>query len=120
MIAQCALAQGNQPPGDDSLFSKYALPLVHQFTPDKPYYVVESQMGVSRRIRVVRQLNQKIAIIEVNSPEDLESLRHEARVAEALDSWKFSPSTERRLLLRGSQQQFIISSSNIDRAVEFS
>ncbi|HYK46417.1 MAG TPA: S8 family serine peptidase, partial [Parafilimonas sp.] len=119
ITAQCAVAQDNRQDNGDSLFAKYAVASDHSFLATRPYYVIQWPTTLRKNIRIARQLDEKVAIIEVTTREDLESLRHEAKIAEALDSWKFSPSAERRLSANHQQQQFIISSSNIDVLLSF-
>lgn len=114
LTAQHADAQQNEKTNRDNLFHKYATKTIQDFTSTRPYYIIAWEEAVPPGVKVIRQLDGRTAIIELKNQQALELLKQQVRIAEAIDEWKFSPSTEQQITKDNKEQQFILSSPDTD------
>jgi hypothetical protein len=78
-----------------SAFKKYAA-AINRFIVGHSYYIIEWKDALPVNIHIVRQLNANTAIINLNSKEEFGIIKPiYFKIAEAIDTWKFSPSAER-------------------------
>ncbi len=84
----------------DSTFKKNADTIVHPYQQTKPYYITTWEGVVpnpiaSGSIKLVRQLDDKMAIIEINNQVSLDAIKQQTKIAPANDHWKLSSFVER-------------------------
>lgn len=118
LIQWQALAQQNVKAIADSLFKRTTDTTSTHFTEIRPYYILQWENAKPGSIKIIRQLTEKIAIIEINSPSELLLLKQQNRIAAANDLWKYSPFAEQSIELHNNiQQQFILSGVNTDALI---
>jgi hypothetical protein len=88
-------AQENTIAYRDSTFKKNADTIVHPYQQTRPYYIITWEGAIpnpiaSGSIKLIRQLSDKIAIIQINSPVALDAIKQQAKIAPANDHWKLS------------------------------
>src|SRR5690349_5539807 len=95
-------AQVNTRAYRDSIFNKYAVNPFHQLKGGRPYYVIAWDSAIPQNMNIIRQLGERVAVIALTSQRAFDSLK-QMRIAEAADSWKFSPSAA--LLLKNTNRE---------------
>jgi hypothetical protein len=113
-----AIAQQNEKIVADSLFKRNTDSANFQFSESRPYYIFqwENQKPVS--VKIIRKLNEKIAIIEVYNPSEFGLLKQQNKIAAANDQWKYSPFAEQSIEKANNiQQQYILSGLNCEQLV---
>src|SRR5690348_15195267 len=113
IIQLCVHAQVNTKLYRDNIFDKYALKQVYQFKEGRTYYIIEWDSAPPKDIKIIRQLDERTAIVELKSPQAF-GLLQATRIAEANDKWKLSPPAERLMKNMNREHPFIISSFNTD------
>ncbi len=114
LMQEYGTAQINAKVYQDSIFNKYATKLNQPYTTDRYYYVMKWEGASPQDSRIIRQLDERMAIIEVNSLEKFASLKQQTKIALATDQWKFSSSAGSQFEKNNKEQQFILSSLNTD------
>ena len=104
-------AQKKETPGHD-MFSKHVLQ--DEYNNKKLYYVFDLKNGIPASIKIVRKLDDDLAIICVDNLKAFNELKLQSRIAIANDNWKLSPSMEKWPQNRSSRQRFILSGVHID------
>jgi hypothetical protein len=94
LITSSIKAQKDRRAYEDSVFEKNTDNTHLSFNPARPYYIVKLKEDIPGSMNVIRQLDKGIAIVEIRSVEELETLKAKTRIASANDHWKFSPLTE--------------------------
>ena len=98
----------------DSLFKVYAAYPLHNFSPAEPYYIISWKKAIPQNIKIIRQLDEKLAIVQLTSQSMFDLLKQNAIIAEARNEWKFSPFAEQLILHHKKEQSFIISALSVD------
>src|SRR6185503_10437199 len=70
---------------------------VRGFDPTRPYYVGLWKERIPDLTKAVRRLNEQVAIIEINSQTEFDSIKQHAILSAANDNWKFTSFAERML-----------------------
>ncbi len=89
LVQYQALAQKNTIAYRDSLFTKYADNGVHHYAGSDRYYICSWEKTPSS-IKIIRPLDEGLAIIEVSSQEVFDELQRHSKVAPATNDWKLS------------------------------
>lgn len=84
-------AQKNRTAYLDSLFKKHADTAHHVYNAERPYYIMIRDKSSPESARVIRQLDKELAIVELKSQSEFESIKNYTRIVAANDHWKFSP-----------------------------
>ncbi len=108
LLQHSATAQDNLKQYRDSIFKKFANTAAEQFTASKPYYIIAWEKNPPPGISVIRQLDEKAAIVEISNASLLNQLKKQVKIAAATDEWKFSPALQTPVK-SNKEQQFIIS-----------
>lgn len=112
------LAQKNTTAYRDSLFTKYADNIVQHYAGNDRYYICASEKMPSS-IKIIRQLDEGLAIIEVNSKEVFDELQRHSKIAAATNDWKFSPTAANASGRNTSSlQSFILTGLDIESLLE--
>ncbi|MES1217367.1 MAG: S8 family serine peptidase [Bacteroidota bacterium] len=91
----------------DSLFRKNADTTVHTYSPERPYYIATWEGETPESIKVIRQLDENLAIIEIDNPAAYNG--RNIKIAIANDHWKFSSIAEQLVENKNtSQQKYIL------------
>ncbi len=99
----------------DDLCKKIADTAALPFSAGKPYYIVEWKGAIPASIKIIRRLDERTAIIEINDRFDIYSLERKMRIFPARDVWKYSSFSERSLEKKTrEEQQFILSGPDTD------
>src|SRR5688572_11104527 len=110
-----SLSQQKPSFSSDSLFNKMADTTIRPFAESAPYYILTWKDAAPKNIRMIRRLDEKIAIIEVRSRSELNSLLQQTQVAPATNQWKLSPGAEKAIeRWETGQQTYLLTSTNID------
>src|SRR4051812_11455747 len=78
-ITQYSVAQKNA----DSAFTKNADTTIGGYSNSKPYYISVWNNTIPKSIKIIRKLNDRIAIIEVNNQTSFNSLSRQIRISAA-------------------------------------
>jgi len=113
-IHKTAIGQKAIATEDILLFRKIADTMQRPFDPAKPYYIIIWIEGGSRNVKIVRQLTETTAIVELKNQFMLDSLKQRLTIARATDQWKYSPFAERKIGKNNDLQLFILSASDIN------
>ena len=113
LMKQHVAAQVNKAVIQDSLFKKYAATSNPHINPSV-YYIVLWETPVPKNIKVIRRLDERVTIVELNRQDEIDSIKQHAKIAQANNTWKYSPFAERIIPGNNNTKEFIISSPNID------
>jgi hypothetical protein len=114
-LQQYAFAQKKATPFANALLKKYADTNIAFYRINKPYYAAVWPRAIPASIKLVRQLDEQTAIIEINNSVLFDSLNQKITIAPARDSWKLSPVLEKNSKMNSSSlQSFILVGTNID------
>src|SRR4051794_25822915 len=69
----------------NSIFNKYAVNPVHQLKEKRPYYIIAWDSAIPQNIKIIRQLDERTAIIELKRQQAFDLLK-QVRIAEAADA----------------------------------
>jgi len=72
------------------LFQKNADTAFRSFTNERPYYIIAWDKVKPGNLKVIRDLDERMAIIEVTSLAEFNLLKQQAKIAVATNHWKFS------------------------------
>jgi len=115
LVQLSALAQQRPAFSSDSLFNKMADTTIRPFADSRPYYISDWKDAAPKNARIIRRLGEKIAIIEVRSRSELNSLMQQTRIASATNDWKFSSAAENAIeKFQTGQQTWLLTGVNID------
>jgi len=106
--AQPAMAQQVADMHNRYAFDVYAKKNAAAYNPAINYYVAESNHF--KTMEVIRQLDERTAIVKINTALQFNSIKQYARIAPANDDWKLSPAIKN--LSPGKQQVFIVAGLN--------
>src|SRR5688572_33399386 len=111
-----AVAQKNASFYEDSIFNKYADFTVHHDAYTKLYYIIQSKQLIPASVKVIRKIEERISIIEVNSKNEFDSLQQRIKISAANNSWKFSPALEKIMEEKhgGGIQKYILTGHPVD------
>lgn len=113
---QQAVAQKKVNGYEDNVFAKYADTNFNTYSNTKPYYISVWRGAIPPSVKIIRRLEDRIAIIEINTQTAFDSLiRMQIKMTVASDIWKLSPSLEK--LLEGNKdtgQKYILTGLNTD------
>jgi Subtilase family len=113
LIQWQAIAQQNEKIVADSLFKRIADTASTRFTQSRPYYIIQWENEKSGKIKIIRQLTEKVEIVEVNNSVELDLLKQQIRIAPANDLWKYSSFVEQSIKKNNEiHQKFILSGLN--------
>src|SRR5690242_8632901 len=76
--------------GAQHFFDKIVDTTSPSFTLSRPYYITEWKTSIPNSIKIVRQLDARTAIIQLNGQPDEQTLRGINKIAAANDAWKYS------------------------------
>ncbi|HET9277746.1 MAG TPA: S8 family serine peptidase, partial [Flavitalea sp.] len=108
-------AQKNKTAYEDSIFNKHADITSRSYNPTRPYYLTKWKENIPAISRVIRQLDDELAIVEITSHAELEAIKIKARIVAANDHWKFSPLAEKIIgKERNQQKTYILSGLDTD------
>lgn len=113
---QQAMAQKKEILYEDNVFTKYADANINAYSNTKPYYISVWKGALSPSVKIIRRLEDRIAIIEVSSKTAFDSLiRMQIKLAVASDIWKLSPSLEKLFEKnKDAEKKYILTGLNID------
>ena len=117
-------AQVNRRAYRDSLFKKNADTSTHLYSQTRPYYIAEWQEQApttitTGTIKIIRQLDEKIAIVEIKSHAGESEMKQWAKIAVANDHWKLSPIAEQFIEKSNTtKQQYILSGVHTSELLE--
>lgn len=113
---QQAMAQKKEILYEDNVFTKYADANINAYSNTKPYYISVWRGAIPTSVKIIRRLEDRIAIIEINTQTAFDSLiRMQIKMAVANDSWKLSPSLEKLLEKnKDAGQKYILTGLNTD------
>lgn len=94
-----------KPISTDSLFKKNTDTITRLFTPIKPYYIISWETRIPKNVKLIRQLNEKTAIVTINDEATWHSLKKQTRIAPANNQWKFSPTAKKQTNKNNTEQQ---------------
>jgi hypothetical protein len=99
----------------DSLFKRYADTSTQVYSSTRPYYIGKWSSEITSSLKIVRQLDDRLGIIEVSTQTTFDSLKQQMKLASAKDDWKLSPSLE-KLFKKNNEgtQKYILSTVNIN------
>ncbi|HEX8334961.1 MAG TPA: S8 family serine peptidase, partial [Segetibacter sp.] len=103
----------------DSIFKKYASTSIRGYEESKLYYVIESSNSINASLKITRQLDEHLAIIEIPNQTEFELLNKQVKLAAATDTWKLSPQLEK--LFNNNKidlQQYILTGKDFDELVK--
>lgn len=114
-IASSAFAQKKITVYEDSLFNRNA-ETDHLNKASSPYYVIFYPESIPSSIKLIRQIDERIAIIELNSTSELNLLLEKTKISSANNNWKLSPGLEKIISqsIQNKNQSFVLSGSNFD------
>src|SRR4051812_9057726 len=81
LVQQYVIAQINKKGYQDSMFNKYASTSIHEFTGAKPYYIIAWEKSVPQNIKIIRQLAERTAIVELKSQQAFDLLKQQVKIA---------------------------------------
>ncbi|HEX8676653.1 MAG TPA: hypothetical protein VF700_05500, partial [Segetibacter sp.] len=111
---QDAIAQKNESLYDKNVFAKYIDATFRGYTNSKPYYV-SIWSGKVPLIRVIRKLDEQLAIIEVPTQIAFDTLKRRTRIAPANDVWKLSPPAEKLVEKnKDEEREYILTGMKLD------
>lgn len=118
-IQQYVFAQKTGTPFFNALFKKHADTNASFYTINKTYYIAAWPQAIPSSVKITRQLDEQIAIIEVNNGILFDSLNRKIFIAPARDSWKLSPTLEKNSEKNNrSTQSFILAGINTDTLLQ--
>src|SRR5436189_5869299 len=88
LIKLVATAQQKPVFSRDSLFIKNADTTVNGYTETRPYYIMAWVNVKPANIKIIRNLEERTAIIEVGSRAEFNLLQKQSRIAPATNHWK--------------------------------
>jgi len=103
----------------DSLFTKLADTTVRPFVESAPFFIATWKDVPPKNVDIIRHLDEKTAIINVQTESELRKLETRARVAPAKHNWKLSPTAEK--MMNKSQrdyQRYIVTGIHLDSLIE--
>jgi len=114
-IHELVFAQKNERFYEDSEFKKNADTAIHLYSDTKPYYISVWKAAIPQSIKIIRKLDDRIAIIEVSTQIAFDSLSRQIRMAAATDNWKLSPTAVREIKKDNEVvQKFILTGPDTD------
>ncbi len=101
------------------LFEEIADTAFRSFTNERPYYIIAWDKDMPRNIAVIRKLDERSAIVELNSQSAVESLKQQIRIAAANNQWKFAPGVANAVeKSKNEESTFILTGLYTDRLLE--
>ena len=111
LIAICQ----QKPIPTDSLFKKNTDTTIRLFTNAKPSSIISWENNIPKNIKLIRQLDEKTAIIDINNEAAYKSLKQQIRIAPANNHWKFSPTIQKQKEKSNKDQQtYILTALSLD------
>ena len=112
-VCSQAGAQKNAIAYRDSIFKKNADTIVHPHQQTRPYYITTWEGPIPNpiangSIKIVRQLDEKMAIIEINSQAALDTIKQQAKIAPANNQWKLSPFAGQLIEKNNTAKTFLV------------
>ena len=99
----------------DSVFTKIADTTIQPFVKSAPYFIAAWKDVQPKNVKVIRRLDEKMAIINVRTVSELNELKLSARIAPAMHKWKLSPAAEKMMdKFRSRQQKYVITAADLD------
>jgi hypothetical protein len=101
---------------EDSLFIKNALSASIVSTKNTFYGIAFFETAIPKEIKVIRQLSERLAIIEMPEEKALTALKVKIKIEAANSDWKFSPPLQRKLNNKTDKykQKFIVAGFVLD------
>ncbi|WP_165957985.1 S8 family serine peptidase [Segetibacter sp. 3557_3] len=96
----------------EKLFGKFSIGGPSHYRADASYYLCEWTGSRPQPARIVRQINENLAITEVLSPTAYEALSKVCRLAVANNDWKYPGNAAQ--LIAGGNQKFILTGASLD------
>src|SRR5689334_1026288 len=81
--------------GAQRFFDKIVDTTSPSFTLSRPYYITEWKTSIPNSVKIIRQLDERTAVILLNDQQDEQTLKGICRIAAANDAWKYSPFAEK-------------------------
>ncbi len=79
-------AQKNIAQYEDSIFKENVDPNIHQYTDSRPYYIGQWQKSIPGQFKVIKKIDERIAIIKVNSKNEFDLLKQNIKISPANNS----------------------------------
>jgi hypothetical protein len=101
---------------EDSLFIKNALPAASVNTKNTFYGITFFETAIPKQIKVIRQLSERLAIVEMPEEKIITALKGKIKIEAANSDWKFSPLLQRKLNNKADKhkQKFIVAGFVLD------
>ncbi len=97
LVQPQAFAQKNIKPDEDSIFNKHADTNIKAYNEMRPYYIAEWKEFIPKQIKVIRKIDERLAIIAIGSKNEFDSLNQNIKISAANNSWKLSSGLEKNL-----------------------
>src|SRR5215210_6608874 len=108
-------AQKNTSAYRASLFRKNMDSAMRPYAEVRPYYITAWEGKMPGSIKVIRQLNENMAIIAINSQAAFDLMKEQIKIAPANDHWKLSPIADQLVESNNTiKQQYILSGLRTD------
>lgn len=119
IIHWSASAQKNEAAYAENLFKKIADTSSRLYTPSNSYYIINWREVKPVSLKVVRQLGEKTAIVQLTSQAGFDSINRLAKIAAANDQWKLT-SAAQQLIEKSStvQKVYILSTLQLDKLLD--
>ena len=102
----------------DSVFSRLSDATVQPGTGPGPYYIVAWEKTIPGGFKIVRQLDEKMAIITIDNQAAPKLANKQIRIAPANDLWKLTPGAERAMEKNSNEvQSYIVTGFDIDTLI---
>src|SRR5687767_10473857 len=116
LIQSKASAQKNKRVYEDSIFNKNTAPGIRQYDDTKLYYISLWKDLIPAQVKIIKKIDERIAIIEVNDERQFDSLKQRIKISAANNSWKFSPALEKSIEKKNDDDihKYILTGLSID------
>jgi Subtilase family len=92
-----ANAQVTRPLENTGPYRSYTEPARRVFNPDKPHYLSFEARQLPGFVKITRWLDEKTAIVQINSVEEFNVLSHQYSIVAANDQWKYAASLAKEI-----------------------
>ncbi|RYZ19175.1 MAG: hypothetical protein EOO10_24720, partial [Chitinophagaceae bacterium] len=75
---------------EDSLRRKYTDTTASSYRTEKPFFISAWPDTIPKAAKIIRKLDENIAIIEITNQQDFTSFKSSAKISPANDAWKLS------------------------------
>jgi Subtilase family len=101
---------------EDSIFKKNSVPHNARNIKTTAYYIAFLDGAIPPEIKIMRQLDERIAIITLPGEKELEIIKRKIKIETANNNWKFSPPLEKKINAKAGKgiQKFIVAASALD------